>query len=327
MAAEEFRANLLNTALIDPRDALAARQVIHRLVPREALRALMLRSDRPAARRLLGHVATLLGAGVLVWLATDSWLRWPAMLFLGIVSTHLFAAQHECSHFTAFRSRRANAVVAWVCGAIIMVPPLHFQYEHTDHHRFTNLPQQDPQHIPMPATLLGYLWYLSGVPYWWGNGLGLLRRACGKLTPGELGFIPAGERSAVRRESRVLVALYTAAIALIAAGWHAPLDYWIWPLLLGQPVMRFIRMTEHVGCPTELDMLRNTRSTEVSAFWRFLAWNMSFHTEHHLVPAVPFHALAELNRLLDGRVLLRRGYRGAHREILGRLFARVESAK
>ena len=28
-------------------------------------------------------------------------------------------------------------------------------------------------------------------------------------------------------------------------------------------------------------------------------WNMPYHTEHHMYPAVPFHALAKLNRLMS----------------------------
>jgi fatty acid desaturase len=289
------------------------------LVPREALQPLMARADGPAIRRLCGHLLALVGGGVLVWAGSGSWLLWPAMFLMGVVWVHLFALQHECAHGTAFRTHRANAIVASICGALIMVPEQHFKYEHTDHHTNTNLLGRDPQLIPMPATYREYLWYLTGLPYWWSNGLGLLRRAAGRLTQEEIGFVRASARNKVVAESRALVAVYACAAAAIAAGWQPLLTYWVIPLLLGQPVMRFIRMTEHVGCAHAGDPTRNTRSTRVAWPWQFLAWNMNFHGEHHLAPRVPFHALPSLSRLVAGRIPLRDGYWGAHREILARL--------
>ena len=289
------------------------------LVPRAALRPLMTRSNGPAARQLCGLAVTLAGAGMLVWAARDHWLVWPAMFLMGIVWTHLFAAQHECAHGTAFQSQRANSVVSWICGALIMVPEVHFKYEHTDHHTNTNLIGKDSELIPMPASWRAYLWYLTGLPYWWSNGLGLLRRAAGRVTPEELHFIPGTELGKVVWESRALVLLYAIAIGAIASGWHGLLGYWVIPLLLGQPVMRFIRMTEHVGCPNESDPTSNTRTTQVAWPWRLLAWNMNFHGEHHLAALVPFHALPALNVLVAGRIRVRQGYWAGHREIWARL--------
>jgi len=299
--------------------AMAAREPGQVLVPRVALRPLMTRSNGPATRHLLGLVLALIATGSLVWATTGSWLVWPAMFLMGIVWAHLFAAQHECAHGTAFRSHWANDVVAWVCGALILVPQIHFKYEHTDHHTNTNLIGKDSELIPMPANWRDYLWYLSGLPYWWSNVLGLLRRAGGRLTEQEQEFTPQAQHDKLVWEARVLLLLYAIVAAAIVSGVQALLVYWLIPLLLGQPVMRFIRMTEHVGCANVADPTRNTRTTRVAWPWQFLAWNMNFHGEHHLAPLVPFHALPALNRLVDGRIPVRAGYWGAHREIWARL--------
>ena len=293
--------------------------LVRSMVPREAMQSLMVRSNRQAAGFLLGHVLALLATGALVAVSSGGWMAWPAMLLLGIVLTHLFAPQHECAHFSAFRSRRVNAVVAWLCGAVIMVPEVHFRYEHHHHHNFTNLPGQDPERIPMPRTLAGYLWYLSAIPYWWSGWSGIVRRSFGRLDADELRFLPLAERGKVFWEARALALLYGMVIAAVVSGWTAPLTYWLVPLLLGQPVMRFIRMTEHVGRPEIADPLQNTRSTRVALPWRLLAWNMNFHAEHHLLPSVPFHALPRFNTLLQGRIPVRAGYRQGHREILASL--------
>ena len=299
--------------------------LVRTLVPRAAMDALMLRSNSRAAWHLLGHVLALAAAGWLVALAQGRWTVWPAMFLMGIVMTHLFAPQHECAHFSAFRSRWLNRVVGWWCGAVIMVPQVHFRYEHHHHHTFTHLQGQDPELIPMPASFGAYLLYLSAVPYWWSSWSGIGRRSLGRLTEEELGFIPARERSVVIREARVLAVLYLALLGVVLAGWQAPLFYWLLPLLLGQPVMRFIRMTEHVGRPHVADPLQNTRTTRVAGPWRLLAWNMNFHAEHHLLPSVPYHALPRFHGLLKGRIPVRQGYRDGHREILARLWGRTDA--
>lgn len=298
---------------------VSAVELVRSMVPREAMESLMLRTTRQAAWHLLGHGVVLVAGGILVALSKGGWQVWPAMFVLGIALTHLFAPQHECAHFSAFRSRSLNTLVAWVCGAIIMVPPVHFRYEHHHHHTFTNLQGQDPELIPMPASMRDYFWYLSGIPYWWSSWSGIARRSFGRLDATEARFIPVAERAKVVWEARALALLYASVLGLVLAGWTAPLTYWLIPLLLGQPVMRFIRMTEHVGRPQIADPLRNTRSTRVALPWRLLAWNMNFHAEHHLLPSVPFHALPRFNALLQGRIPVRRGYREGHREILARL--------
>lgn len=301
----------------------AARQLVHTLVPRDEMKVLMLRDNARAAWQLAAHVAVLSVLAAMVGLSSGTWLVWPAMFVLGIALTHLFAPQHECAHYSAFRSRWLDSAVAWTCGLLIVVPQLHFRYEHTDHHSYTNLPAQDPQHIPMSRSIAGYLLYLSALPYWWSAWNGLVRRAGGRLTEQEQGFIPSGERSKVIWEARAMLLVYLSVAALVAGGWHAPVIYWFLPLVLGQPVMRFIRMTEHVGLPTVIDPLQNTRTTEVGVVWRLLAWNMNYHAEHHLAPAVPYHALPRLHRLTLERIPVRRGYLAGHREIWHKLRSRA----
>ena len=87
--------------------------------------------------------------------------------------------------------------------------------------------------------------------------------------------------------------------------------------------MRAIRMTEHVGRPTIQSMKENTRSNLVSAPMQFLAWNMNYHAEHHYASSVPFYALPKLHKKLEGHIYVeKRGYLGAHIDILSQIFGR-----
>ena len=294
------------------------------VISRRELKQLMKRSDRPGLIRLAAWAVVLGSTGSLIWAAgRDPWLLVPAMFLHGIVMVHLFALQHECSHYSAFRSRWLCRLLARVCGFLLIIPPLFFRYEHCDHHTFTNQPGRDPELIAVPASLWHYLAYLSALPYWRGQIGGLLRRATGRLSAVEKRFIPRVEQGAIVRESRLMIAGYLAVAAAMAGfQWTAPVFYWFLPLLLGEPVMRFVRMTEHVGRPQVADIATNTRCNLVSAPWRFLAWNMNYHAEHHFAPSVPFHALPALHARLRAHLYVEnKGYLGAHREILGQLCA------
>lgn len=291
---------------------------------RRELKALMRRSDRPALMRLAMWVSVLCCTGAMIWAASGTWWIVPAMFVHGVVMVHHFSLQHECVHYTVFRTRWLNDLAGNICGFVIMLPHQHFRYEHCDHHTYTQLHGQDPELIPLPKTIGGYLWYISSVPYWRNKFAELFRHVAGRLSAGEEVFLPKEARAVVFFEARLMAALYVAILVVCAlTGWWAPVWYWWLPVLLGEPVMRAIRMTEHVGRPNVREMKDNTRTNLVSAPWRFLCWNMNYHAEHHYAASVPFHALPELHRKLNGYVHVEpRGYWGAHLDILAQLLGR-----
>jgi len=291
---------------------------------RKELKTLMKRSNRPGLIRLLLWFVAMAGTGTLVWLAIATWWVIPAMFVHGILLVHHFSLQHECTHFTAFRTRWLNDVVGAYCGFVIMLPPKFFRYEHCDHHTYTQLHGQDPEMILLPISFKKYLEYILSWPYWRAKFTELFHHIVGHLTPEEKRFIPEVEHQAVFLEARIMGAAYLAIIiAMFAFSWWGPLWYWFIPVILGEPVMRAIRMTEHVGRPTIHDMKENTRSNLVSAPMRFLAWNMNYHAEHHYASSIPFYALPKLHEKLKEYIYVEeRGYWGAHVDILGQIFGR-----
>ncbi len=289
---------------------------------RAELKTFMRRSNRPALIRLALLLAILSTTTVLVWLSKDSMLFFPAMLLQGIVLVHHFSLQHECIHYTAFRTRYLNDIVGNYCALVIMLPHRFFRYEHCDHHTYTQLTGKDPEMIPMPRTLGAYLYYLSSIPYWKAKFSELIRHCLGQLNTTEKRFTPKSEYRTLIIEARAMAAFYIFVLGLcIASDWWAPVWYWWLPVLLGEPVMRAIRMTEHVGRPTTALMKENTRTNITNPVMQFLCWNMNYHAEHHYASSVPFHALPELHKKLSGYVHTEpRGYLGAHMDIIRQLF-------
>lgn len=291
---------------------------------RRELKQLMQRSDGPAFKRLLIWFAVLAVTGSLIWLSLGSWWMLPAMFLHGIVLVHHFSLQHECCHYTAFKTRWLNDVVGNFCGLVIMLPNRFFRYEHCDHHTYTQLVGRDPELIELPSSLSGYFYYLSSIPYWKSKFSELWRHSLGQLTREDKRFVPQEEHKLIILEARCMVAFYTAIVGLsLYFQWSAPLWFWFIPVVLGEPVMRAIRMTEHVGRPTIDDNKVNTRSNQSSSPIRFLCWNMNFHAEHHYASSVPFHALPALNKKLEKYIYTeKKGYLGAHADILLQLTGR-----
>jgi len=77
------------------------------------------------------------------------------------------------------------------------------------------------------------------------------------------------------------------------------LTMWVLPLAIGQPVLRFVLLAEHTGCPHSANPLTNTRTTLTLLPLRWLMWNMPFHAEHHLYPSIPFRWLPQAHAQLQ----------------------------
>ena len=289
---------------------------------RETIRDLSRRSDSYGALQLAIHVGLLVATGSLVWVSRGhAWLA-AALVLHGIVLCFLFCALHECIHRTAFASRSLNDGVAWLCGALLVLPPEYFRLFHFAHHRHTQNPARDPELALAPAaSTAGYWWRVSGLPYWRERLQTSLRHALsGRVSEP---FVPAARAPAVVREARLLWGCYLAiAAASIGLQSTAALLYWIVPALLGQPFLRLFLLAEHSGCALDEDMLANTRTTYTNLAVRLLTWHMSYHAEHHSFPSVPFHALARVNVLLAAeRRVTSPGYLALHRALLRTLRA------
>lgn len=296
------------------------------VLTRRELKRLMIRSDRPGLIRLVLWLGVLALTSYLVWISQNSWAFFPAMFLHGVVLVHHFSLQHECCHYTAFKTRWLNDVVGNVCGLVIILPNRFFRYEHCDHHTFTQIKGKDTELIELPQSFAGYFYYLSSIPYWKAKLSELFRHAFGSLNTAEKRFIPRDEHRIIVLEARYMLIFY---VSLIVASivWQNAIALWFWfiPLILGEPVMRAIRMTEHVGRPTVADMRVNTRSNHIGFPMRFLCWNMNYHAEHHYASSVPFHALPKLSEKLDGYMHNeKQGYYGAHKAIVAQLSGRAE---
>ncbi len=262
----------------------------------DTVAALTRRSDAAGLRHLAGHVGGI--ALCTVWIA-QGWPLWWALLPLqGVALAFLFTLEHEATHKTPFATEALNEWAGRMAGLVLLLPFEWFRYFHLAHHRHTNIDGRDPELADYDGRLDRwgpFLLHVSGWPYWSGMARVLWQNAMGR-PQGD--YLPDRAKPRLTREARWMLGIYTAALASLVV---TPLVFWVWllPVALGQPVLRLYLMAEHGRCPKVADMLDNTRTTHTSRLVRFLAWNMPYHTEHHVLPQVPFHQLPALHARLQ----------------------------
>jgi fatty acid desaturase len=242
---------------------------------------------------LAGHGGAIVLGGLLIARRVPGW---QALLPIqGIMLIFLFTLLHETIHQTAFRSNTLNRLISTLCGFIVLVPAVWFRYFHFAHHRDTNDPARDPELAgPRPVGMWKILWYLTGLPAWKVEAQAIIANAVrGNNDP----FVPDKQRRQVRREAWLHLAGY-GGLTIGSIVLQNDLLLWVWviPIFLGQPFLRLYLLAEHWGCPHVPDMLQNTRTTLTNPAVRFIAWNMPYHIEHHVYPAVPFHKLPDFHR-------------------------------
>lgn len=280
-------------------------------LPAATRAALTERSDRAGLGHLAGHGGLILLTGAAIAVKVP---LWPLLLPVqGVLLAFLFTLEHECTHRTPFASDRLSDRVGRACGLVLILPFEWFRSFHLAHHRFTNLRGEDPElDSPKPETAAEWALHVSGLPYWW-SALRLMVRLC--LGREEARYLAPRALPRMRREARAMAGLYALAGASLVV---SPLLLWLWivPMLLGQPLLRLYLLAEHGDCALVADMFENTRTTFTNRIVRFLAWNMPYHVEHHVYPAVPFHRLPELHAAMrdelkvtaDGYAAFSRGY-------------------
>ncbi|WP_284325559.1 fatty acid desaturase [Cypionkella aquatica] len=255
---------------------------------------LQMRSDRAGLRHLAGHLGAILGVGALISSGVPGW--WLLLPVQGVLIVFLFTLEHEATHKTPFASERLNEVVGHLCGFLLLLPFQWFRYFHLAHHRWTNQPGKDPELAgEKPNRIAAWLWHVSGLPYWSAEVRLLIDLARGRAGGA---YLPASALPRIVAEARWMLAGYALVLASLLI---SPLLFWVWllPVLLGQPALRLYLLAEHGDCPQVTNMFENTRTTFTTAAMRFLAWNMPYHTEHHVYPAVPFHQLPALHQIMQ----------------------------
>ncbi|MEM9140543.1 MAG: fatty acid desaturase [Pseudomonadota bacterium] len=265
-----------------------------RLIEPKVMRGLTRRADLPGLIQAGSHFGAIFATGTGLWLTWGTWWAVPFFVAHGVLINFLYAAQHELSHGTPFKTPKLNVWLGRVVGFLMLYPRDFDQIQHTAHHKWTQDWARDGELAREPYTLRSYLLWFLGPTYWYSRIARLVRLTRGiVLEP----YIRPDQEAQVIREARIHMALYGALAAMsVALQTWAVVILWLAPMLATKVFHQLQNTIEHLGLSHEDNILENTRSTRTNAFMRWMCWNMQYHTAHHAFPAVPFHRLRELNQ-------------------------------
>jgi fatty acid desaturase len=236
-------------------------------IPRAQLAVLNELRNGPAALRIASHLLTIVAAG-LVWGRQD-WplaVRLAGLVLLGVALATSFAGLHECSHRTAFRTRASTMAMpgCWGCSACTTPPPTAATTSGT-----TATPTSRGWirnwMTRCPPALAAYLLEISGWHWWSGKVASFARLLWGDLTAvpyfnGEV--IP--QAAPLGLAAGVALCGLLGAFSLIGASGFL-LWFWLLPLAVGQPLLRFLLLAEHSGCSFSTRRHHaNTRTTRTT---------------------------------------------------------------
>lgn len=289
------------------------------------LQQLMVRTNARAAVDTFLWVGLLILTGWLAWKLRTSW--WAVPMFLLYGGLHGGSADprwHECGHGTAFASEWMNTAVYYPASFMIARLPTQWRWSHFRHHTDTIIVGRDAEILyPRPPTWRGVILSFTN----WVAGpqamLAVVQQAVtGKLSDANREIVPASDHRRLVTEARAFTLIWTVVIAACAATqtlW--PLLYVGGPTIYGAWLMVFFGITQHAGLQEDvLDHRLSTRSVRVNPIFGFLYLNMNWHVEHHMFPAVPYHALPALHaEIADQLAPPSRSMLHAYREIFGAL--------
>jgi len=282
---------------------------------------LMKCSDWQGFRQALGHLGLWCVTGTLSYLAFSqitgaNWM-WSVPLLMvalfahGTVGAFLGGtACHELSHKTPFKTKAINDFFLKVFAFFGWWDPVWFRPSHIRHHQVTVHSDYDGEVVlPQKLSLKDWQFWLGQFawnPLHTRNVLRTYyRRATGHLDNDWYEYVLPEENEQLRREHRNWARFTLLGHALLAAIFIAT-GHWFLIFIVnigGQYChwLGFLTGTpQHYGLSSDVpDHRVCCRTYTCSWLPAFLYWNMQYHVEHHMFPAVPFFNLPKLRKAIE----------------------------
>lgn len=282
-----------------------------------------------------------LAASIALPVAIAVWAWHPlvtvlCMLFIATRQQACFVIAHDAAHYRLLKNRRWNDVVGRIAGGIVGISMPTYRVVHRLHHNHL-YEKQDPD-IPLNAGyprgrayLLKKLFFdLFGVTAWktyrYFFGAPAINAESGGGPNRPLDDTSPQLRAAARAD-RWWVLGFHAVMPLVALAGGFLVEYlvlWVLPLITFlQPLLRLRAICEH-GAVTDFASPLTAARTNLGPRW--LIWlcfpfNVNYHVEHHMYPAIPFYNLPAAHRAMREHGVLERAEVRDVRETLGLVMA------
>jgi len=246
----------------------------------------------------LATLTTLLVAGATLAMSNNIIAMAVGIFVLGSMFAHAVELQHQCLHYSAFKSRRTNKVIGVLLGLPTLTSFHAYRRSHLEHHRNLGTSSDTPFFIYrfVTAPSIGALMYdLFGISHLKASISAIFGNGDSRLIA-----VPNGdEPSNISEKFDYALMGFTLVCACLISMVFGPaivLKLWVFPfLLVAQPIHFLVELPEHIGCDDgTTDVFRNTRTIVGSGFSRWFTNFNNLHVEHHLEPTVSMDQLPEI---------------------------------
>jgi fatty acid desaturase len=290
-------------------------------VDKQVMAELMRTRDWPGFRQVGLQIGLFIATGALAYLAylniTAANWYWSVPLLLLALFVHGtngpfmgFIAVHELCHKTPFRSKFWNEFFLKLYSFISWSDYVWFRPSHIKHHQLTVHQDYDGEVVlPQNLTLKDWKFWL-GLIAW--NPLTtrdklktFFNRSRGRLDSDWYRHVLPESNEPLRREHRNWARFVLIGHALLAAAFILS-GHWflIVVFTIGTQYCSWLGfltgMPQHIGLsPNVPDHRLCCRTFTCSRLTAFYYWNMQYHIEHHMFPAVPFYNLGKLRKVIE----------------------------
>lgn len=273
--------------------------------------------EKATTKESIWQIINTVGPFVLLWilayqsLSVSYWLALVPMVIAAGFLTRIFIIFHDCTHFSFFKSRRANRVVGTIMGVLTLFPFDQWGHEHAVHHATSgNLDKRGTGDIwtltvkeykEAPLKLrLAYRFYRNPIVMF---GLGPIYVFLLKNR-----FNRKNARKKERNNTYLVNIIIVALIALLGfiLGWQSFLLVQGSIFLISGSVGIWLFYVQHTFEDSYFEENKEWEyvkaAVEGSSFYKlpklmqFLTGNIGFHHVHHLSPRVPNYKLEEAHK-------------------------------
>ena len=251
-----------------------------------------------------------------------------AVILLGNRHLALAILVHDACHHALFRTKWLNEWVAkWFCAAPVLQDLQGYRKYHLQHHKYTGQDYQGDKGDPDIILTRNYPISKKSLRKW------VLKDLTGRSAPrlylgliamnlGLMRFDLSGRVQMLKQPDRniwgwmylgitrlfpflLTQGILITILSLVASPWL----YLLWVVAAFTTFQFFTRIrsiAEHGMLPRVPDMLKNTRTTEVSWWERltFAPCHVNYHLEHHFLMTVPSYRLPQMHRMMQERKAL-----------------------
>ena len=290
-------------------------------VDKKVMSELMKKSDFQGFRQVFLQLGLYLMTGTLAYLAfrnihAFNW-TWAVPLCLLAFFLHGtfnpfigYVAIHELAHKTPFRSMAVNDFFLKLYSFISLSDPIWFRASHVKHHQYTVHQDLDGEVVlPQKLDWACVKFFLDRIFF---DPVGIYNRMRDwvRFSRGDirdpwtnkvLGEPNSKLRQEHRRWARIVVYGHLAlAILFVATGNWILIPIFTFGCYYSSWMATLCGTPQHIGMTPDVpDFRLSCRTYTCGWFPAFLYWNMQYHVEHHMFPAVPFYNLPKLRQAIE----------------------------